>query len=64
MIAKVIECSTTKTSLNKLYPHKNYYSWEDSGCLIRSDGPTMIYLPFKIINLATRIGVSNLKYEI
>ena len=32
--------------------------------LIKNDGPTMIYLLLKIINLYTRIGVSNFKYEI
>ena len=32
--------------------------------LIRNDGYTMICLIFKRINPATRIGVSNLKYEI
>ena len=36
----------------------------DSGVLIRNDGPTMLYIPFKNINSATNIGVSNLKYEI
>ena len=32
--------------------------------LISNDGPTMIYIVSKSINPATRIGVSNLKYEI
>ena len=32
--------------------------------LIRNGRPTMLYLILKIINLDTRIGVYNLKYEI
>ena len=34
------------------------------GCLISSDGPTMLYIIFKIVNPDTNIGILNLKYEI
>ena len=34
------------------------------GGLIWTDGPSMLYLIFKGINNATRIGVSNLKDDI
>ena len=37
------------------------YEWTDDGGIIRNDGPTIIYLIFKIIKPATRIDVSNLK---
>ena len=61
MISKAIESSITKTSLNKLRLHQREYKWAETGGLTRNDGPTMLYLLLKIINLATRIVVSNLK---
>ena len=64
MIAKGIEGSIKKTSLKKLRLHSGVYEWTDAGRLIRNDGPNILYLIFKIINSATSIGVSNLKYEI
>ena len=63
MIDKVIEGSVTKTPLNKLSINLGEYELSDTGVIIRNYGPTMIYLLFKIINPATRIGVSNLKDE-
>ena len=64
MIAKEIGGSITKTFFKKLMIHLGEYEWDDFGGLIRNDGPTMINLLFKRINSYTRIGVSNLKYEI
>ena len=40
------------------------YEWTDAGGIMGNDGPTMIFLVFKIINPAKKIGVSNQKYEI
>ena len=40
------------------------YEWKAAGGILRNDGTTMLYPIFKNINPATRIGVSNLKYEI
>ena len=40
------------------------YEWADDGGLIRNDLPTMLYLLFKSTKPATRIGFSNLKYDI
>ena len=64
IIAKAIEVSITKTSLNKIRPHRGVYEWADYGGIISNYGPTMLYLIFKRINPVTRIGVSNLKEEI
>ena len=64
MRAKAIEGSVTKTYHKKLKLHFMKYEWTDSGGIIRNDGTNIIYLTFKSINPATRIGVSNLKYEI
>ena len=64
MIAKAIEGSMTNTSLKKLRLHRGEYEYPDAGIIIRNDRPTMLYLIFKGINTATRIGVSNLEYEI
>ena len=61
--ANEIEGSITKTDINKLRLHWGEYDWDDSGGLISNNGPNMIYILFKITNLVTRIGVSNLKYE-
>ena len=64
MIAKSIEGSITKKYPKKLRLFQGEYERSDAGGLIRNDGPTMLYPIFKIINPATRIGVSNLKDEI
>ena len=64
MIVQAIEGSITNIYLNKLRVHCGEYGWTDYGGLIRKDGPTIPCLVFKSINLATRIGVSNLKYDI
>ena len=64
MIAKAIEGPLFKTSIKKLSLCPGLYYWTDAGGIIRIDGPTMVYLIFKIINPSTRMGVSNLKYEI
>ena len=63
-MVRSIEESITKTSLKKLRLHHREYEWTDDGGLIRNDRTTMIYLTFQSINPATRIGVSNLNYEI
>ena len=49
---------------DKLSIHRKGCEWIDAWGLIRNDGPNNIYLLFKSTNPATRIGVSNLKYEI
>ena len=64
MISKSIESSITKTSLKILRLHKISYEWGDSGGLINSYGPIIIYLLLKIFNPATRVSVSNIKEEI
>ena len=64
MISKATEDSIANTLLKKLRIHQMEYKWDDNGYIIMNYGPTMIYLIFKIINLDTRIGVSNLKGEI
>ena len=63
MISKAIEGSITNNSLKKLRLSWKEYEWSYDGGLIRNDGPTMIYLLFKIINPATQIDISNLKEE-
>ena len=60
MIAKAIEGSITKTSLEKLRIHRGEYEWYDAGGIIRSDVTTITYLLLKSINSATNIGFSNL----
>ena len=64
MIAKEIVGSSTNTSLKKLRIRQGGYKWADARCIINNHGRTMLYLLFKGINLATRIGDSNLKDEI
>ena len=64
MIAKEIEGSITKEFIKKIRLHRGEYKCTDSGGIMISDGTTTNYLLFKIIKPATRIGVSNLKYEI
>ena len=64
MISKAIEDSITKTSLKKLRLRIGEYEWDNAGGIIRNHESTIIYLLFKIINPATRIGVSNIIYEI
>ena len=64
MIDSEIKGSITKTSLKKLRLHHGEYEWTGYGGLVRNDGHNMICLILKIINTDTRIGFSNLKYEI
>ena len=64
MIAKAIKVSIKNKYLKKLRLHLREYERTYYGGLIRNDVTTMLYLIFKIINPATRIFVSNLKYEI
>ena len=64
MISKAIEIPITNTAIKKLKLHRGGYEWSEAGGITRNDGPTIFYLLFKSINLDTRIGVSNLKYEI
>ena len=40
------------------------YKWADTRCIKSYDGPEMLYLLLRSTNSDTRIGVSNLKYEI
>ena len=44
MIAKAIQGSITKTYPKKLRIHRGEYELEDSGGIIKNDGPTMIHL--------------------
>ena len=44
--------------------HYREYEWAEAGGVMSNDGPTMLYLIFKIIKPATRIGVLNIKDEI
>ena len=62
--SKEIQGSITKTSLKKLRLHRGVYECTYTGGIISNYVPTMLYLLLKIINPATRIGVSNLKYDI
>ena len=64
MLDKEIEGSITNTSLNKLMIHLREYEWSDTWVIIINHGPNIIYFLFKSIYPATRIGFSNLKYEI
>ena len=64
MTAKEFEGTITNEYLKELRLNRREYEWYDTGGLIMNYGDTMIYLPFKIINVYARIGVSNLKYEI
>ena len=64
MIAEAIEGSITNTYLKKTRLHWGENKWADDGCLISNNGPTMIYLLFKNIKPAIRIGVSNINDEI
>ena len=54
----------TKAYLIKIRLHCGEYEWDDTGGLIRNYGPTMLCRILKSINPDTRVGVSNLKYEI
>ena len=64
MIYNTIEGSITKASIKKLGLNRGEYESAGSGVIISNYLPTILYLPFKIINPDTRIGVSNLKDEI
>ena len=64
MISIGIEGSVTNISHKKLRLHIWKYECTDAGVQIRNYEPTMIYLLFNIIKPATKIGVSNLKYDI
>ena len=64
MIAKEFEGSIKKIPLKKIRLHRWEYEWADTGGIINNDGPTMIWLLLEGINPDTRIGVSNLNYEI
>ena len=64
MISKANEGSNIKTSIEKLMPHLREYAQDDAGGIINIDVTNVIYFLFKIINPATIIVVSNLKYEI
>ena len=64
MISKEIAGSSTNTSLKKLSIRQGGYKWADARCIINNHVHTMLYLLFKGINLATRIGDSNLEDEI
>ena len=64
IIAKAVEELVTKINIKKLMLHHGEYEWTGYGGLVRNDGHTMICLILKIINTDTRIGFSNLKYEI
>ena len=61
MIAKAIEVSITKTYTKKFRLHCREYKLTYDGGIISNYGPTVLYLILKIINPATRVGVSNLK---
>ena len=50
--------------IKKLKLHHGKYYWTYDGGLKSNDGPTMIYLWFKIIIPDTKIDVSILKYYI
>ena len=63
IISKAIGGSIKNTSLNKPRILCNGYDWLGVGGLIRTVGPTIIYLLFKGTNPATRIGVSNIKVK-
>ena len=62
--AKAIERSITKNMMRNLGFIVGYMNRQKRGGVISNYGPTMLELIFKIINLDTRIGVSNLKYDI
>ena len=64
MIAKAVEELITNIYIKKLRLHHGEYAWTDDGFIVRNDGHTVFCLIFRIINSDTRIGVSNLKYEI
>ena len=64
IIHKAILGSITKTYADKLRLHRGEYEWSDAGGMIRIYAHTILHLLFKSINPATRIGVSNLEYEI
>ena len=64
MIDKAIDGSIKKYLFKKLMLPQGECKWDDTGGILRNDIPTMIQLLLKIINTATRIGVSNLKDEI
>ena len=59
MISKAIGV-LIKKNINQLRLHCGVYECTDAGGIIRNNGPTMLYLIFKIINPATKIFVSNL----
>ena len=64
MIAKAIYGSMKNIYLKKLMVHQREYVQADTGGLIINYGTTMLYLIFKIVNPATNIAFSNLKYVI
>ena len=64
IIHKAILGSITKNYVKKHRLHRGEYECSDAGDMIRIYAHTILHLLFKSINPATRIGVSNLEYEI
>ena len=56
--------SITTKFLKKIRINQMEYKWADTRCIKRYDGPEMLYLLLRSTNSDTRIGVSNLRYEI
>ena len=56
--------SITKTPLNKLGRYQGNINGLILEGITRNDQPSMIYPLFKSIDQTTRIGVSNIQYEI
>ena len=64
IIAKEIECSIKKTPIKKPRLNHGVYECTYNGGIISNYWTTIIYLILKSINQATRIGASNIKYEV
>ena len=61
MIAKRIEASLDKASLQSLMLEKTAFTWTEANGTIHFDGPTMLYLILSKVNPSVRVGISTLK---
>ena len=64
IISVETEGSITKIHFKKLWLLCGNFEWSNTRGLMGKYGPTTLYIIFKSINTATRIGVYNKKYEI
>ena len=61
MIAKRIEASLDKASLQSLLLERQAFLWTETNGTFHYDGPTMLYLILSKVNPSVRVGISTLK---